>query len=79
MTFTYEIYVFERSRWVLESSFTADRRRDALDLARRIRHGSGQVGPDGENHLQVRPDVLRLQIAEWLVRLIDRIDRIVPS
>lgn len=36
MTFTYEIYVFERSRWVLESSFSADRRRDALDLARRI-------------------------------------------
>lgn len=36
MTFTYEIYVFERSRWVLESSFAADRRRDALDLARRI-------------------------------------------
>ena len=36
MTFTYEIYVFERSRWVLESSFSADRRREALDLARRI-------------------------------------------
>jgi len=36
MTFNYEIYVFERSRWVLESSLPADRRRDALNLARRI-------------------------------------------
>jgi len=36
MTFTYELYVFERGRWLLESSFPADRRNEALDLARRI-------------------------------------------
>ena len=36
MTFTYELYVFERGRWLLESSFPADRPNEALDLARRI-------------------------------------------
>ncbi|NQV79950.1 MAG: hypothetical protein HQ495_05305 [Alphaproteobacteria bacterium] len=34
--FTYELYVFERGRWMLESSFAADQRNQALDLARRI-------------------------------------------
>ena len=34
--FTYEVYVYERSRWILESSFPAEGRRDALKLARRI-------------------------------------------
>lgn len=36
MTFTYELYVFERGRWMLESSFPAERRNEALGLARRI-------------------------------------------
>lgn len=42
--FTYEIYVFERGRWILESSYTADRRDEALNLARRIENNKSAEG-----------------------------------
>lgn len=42
--FTYEIYVFERGRWVLESSYAADRRDEALNLARRIENNKSADG-----------------------------------
>jgi len=42
--FTYEIYVFERGRWILESSYTADRRDEALNFARRIENNKSAEG-----------------------------------
>lgn len=36
MSCTYDLYVYERGRWMLEATFGADRRADALKLARRI-------------------------------------------
>lgn len=36
MAFTYDLYIHQGGRWVLEASFGVDRRSDALHLARRI-------------------------------------------
>jgi len=36
MSSTYDLYVHERGRWILEGSFAAEERVDAMELARRI-------------------------------------------
>jgi len=42
--FTYEVYIFEGGRWILESSYTADQRGDALNLAKRIEANQSAEG-----------------------------------
>lgn len=42
--FTYEVYIFEGGRWILESSYTADQRGDALNLAKRIEANQSAKG-----------------------------------
>ncbi len=36
MSFTYDLYVHQKGRWILEASFGVEERGDALELAKRI-------------------------------------------